>query len=112
MEIYVPTSAKEFSQRKLEEYAKYEKVINEGRKSPIWFMETFLGVKLMDYQKWMFMETWNKPFANIQVFFNILYEFPFYKISREFPRGLFIQKPIFHNIAVGHNDLNILQIFL
>ena len=30
MEIYVPTSAKEFSQRKLEEYAKYEKVINEG----------------------------------------------------------------------------------
>ena len=26
-------------------------------------METFLGVKLMDYQKWMFMETWNKPFA-------------------------------------------------
>ena len=63
MEIYVPTSAKEFSQRKLEEYAKYEKVINEGRKSPIWFMETFLGVKLMDYQKWMFMETWNKPFA-------------------------------------------------
>ena len=63
MEIYVPTPAKEFSQRKLEEYTKYEKVINEGRKSPIWFMETFLGIKLMDYQKWMFMETWNKPFA-------------------------------------------------
>ena len=30
MEIYVPTSAKEFSQRKLEEYAKYEKVIVMG----------------------------------------------------------------------------------
>lgn len=63
MDIYMPTTAKEFSQRKLEEYAKYQKVITEGRKNPIWFMENFLGVKLMDYQSWMMMETWNKPFA-------------------------------------------------
>lgn len=63
MEIYVPTSDIEFSQRKLEEYAKFEKIINWGRQDPIRFSEEFFGIKLIDYQKWCFMQTWDKPFA-------------------------------------------------
>lgn len=63
MDIYIPTSDIEFSQRKLEEYAKFEKIINWGRQDPIRFSEEFFGIKLIDYQKWCFMETWDKPFA-------------------------------------------------
>lgn len=63
MEIYIPTSDIEFSQRKLEEYAKFEKIINWGRQDPIRFSEEFFGIKLIDYQKWCFMQTWDKPFA-------------------------------------------------
>ena len=63
MEFYVPMTDVEFSQRKLEEYAKFEKIINWGRQDPIRFSEEFYGVKLIDYQKWCFMQTWDKPFA-------------------------------------------------
>lgn len=63
MDYIIRTSEKEFSQKKLEEYANFERVINEGRKNPIWFSEYFFGVKLMDYQKWCFMESWVKPFV-------------------------------------------------
>jgi len=63
MEIYIPTTAKELSQRKIEEYAKFEKIIQLGRQNPVWFAEEFYGIKMMDYQKWVFMESWYKPFA-------------------------------------------------
>lgn len=63
MEIYIPTTAKQLSQRKLEEYTKLERIISEGRKNPIWFSEYFFGIKLMDYQKWCFMQSWDKPFV-------------------------------------------------
>lgn len=63
MEIYIPTTDQEFSQRKIEEYAKFEKIINWGRKDPVHFAEEFFGIKLIDYQKWCFMESWDKPFA-------------------------------------------------
>lgn len=63
MDLYVPTSDKEFSQRKLEEYAKFAKVIAAGRNNPIWFSEEFFGIKLMDYQKWCFMESWYRPYC-------------------------------------------------
>ena len=63
MEIYIPTTAKELSQRKLEEYTKFDKIIRLGRQNPIWFTEQFYGISLMDYQKWVFMESWARPFA-------------------------------------------------
>lgn len=63
MDIYIPTTAKELSQRKLEEYAKFEKILKLGRQNPIWFVENFYGIALMDYQKWMFMESWTRPFV-------------------------------------------------
>jgi len=63
MEYYIPTTDKEFSQRKLEEYSKFDKIINWGRKDPVRFAEEFYGIKLIDYQKWCFMESWDKPFV-------------------------------------------------
>lgn len=63
MQYYIPLSDKEFSQRKLEEYEKLEKIINIGRKDPIWFVEEFYGIQLIDYQKWFFMQSWYKPYV-------------------------------------------------
>ena len=63
MEIYKPTTNKELSRKKIEEYAKFEKIIRLGRQNPIWFIEEFYGIALMDYQKWMFMESWSTPFV-------------------------------------------------
>lgn len=63
MEYYIPLSDKEFSQRKLEEYDKLEKIISLGRRNPIWFMEEFYGIQLIDYQKWFFMQSWYKPYV-------------------------------------------------
>ena len=45
MEYYIPMTNNEFSQKKLEEYDKLEKIINFGRRNPIWFMEQQIIVK-------------------------------------------------------------------
>jgi len=63
MDINITSSQKELSQRRLEEYDRYCKIINCGRKNPIWFAEEFFGLKLMDYQKWCFMNSWTTPFC-------------------------------------------------
>lgn len=58
----MPLSDNEFSQKKLEEYDKLEKIMNMGRRDPIWFVEELLGIQLIDYQKWMFMESWYRRY--------------------------------------------------
>lgn len=63
MEICIPVSDKELSQRKAEEYAKFSEVIQAGRRNPIWFQEEFFGIKMIDYQAWIEMETWTKQFV-------------------------------------------------
>lgn len=62
MDYYIPLSDKEFSQKKLEEYDKLEKIMNMGRRDPIWFIEEFFGIQLIDYQKWMFMNSWYRRY--------------------------------------------------
>lgn len=51
------------SQRKLEGYLKWAEIMQWGRRNPVKFAETFLGVQFMDYQKYCFMESWNKQFV-------------------------------------------------
>ena len=63
MEIYIPTSSKQLSQRKLEEYDKFSKIINAGRINPVWFAEFMYGIKLYDYQKYYFMQSWYKKYC-------------------------------------------------
>lgn len=63
MEIMKHLSNKEFSQKKLEEYANWNKLTQYGRQNPIWFMEYMMGVSLMDFQKYVYMNSWVKQFV-------------------------------------------------
>jgi len=51
------------SQRKIDGYLKLIEIINWGRKYPIRFVERFFGIELLDFQKYVFMESWNKQFV-------------------------------------------------
>ncbi|WP_226035620.1 terminase [Aquibacillus saliphilus] len=51
------------SQRKLDGYLKLAKIIQWGRKNPVKFTERFLGVELLDFQKYIFMKSWHTPFV-------------------------------------------------
>lgn len=44
--------------RKVEFLEKYNKVIQWGRANPIQFVQRFFGIELMDYQKYVFLNTW------------------------------------------------------
>ena len=59
----MPTTLAQLSQRKLEEYEKFEKIINAGRRNPVWFAEFMYGIKLYDYQKYSFMQSWVKKYC-------------------------------------------------
>lgn len=63
MIVYSPMSDRELSQKKVEEYAKMSKIIQWGRKNPSKFNEVFFGLKLIDYQTYCLMKTWNAQFA-------------------------------------------------
>lgn len=63
MDFYTKSTQKELSFKQAEESEKYSKIINWGRQNPVLFIEHFFGIKLFDYQKWILMETWTKPFA-------------------------------------------------
>lgn len=51
------------SQRKKEGYLRLAKIIQWGRKQPVHFMERFMKVELMDYQKYVFMNSWHTPYC-------------------------------------------------
>lgn len=63
MEIMTRLTNKEFSQKKLEEYSNWQKIVQCGRQNPIWFLEWAFGVELMDFQKWVYMNSWYRPFC-------------------------------------------------
>lgn len=51
------------SQRKLDGYIKLAEIIQWGRKNPVKFIERFMGLELLDYQKYVLTESWNKPYV-------------------------------------------------
>ena len=51
------------SERRLEGYLNLAKIIQWGRKYPVRFVETFFGIELLDFQKYVFMNSWTKPFV-------------------------------------------------
>jgi len=59
----MPINKIQLSQRKVEEYEKYCKLTQWGRKNPCRFLEELLGIQLMDYQRWIFMNSWAKPYV-------------------------------------------------
>lgn len=55
-------SNKEISQRKLETYEKYMQIINWGRAYPVEFCSRFMGVELLDLQKYAIYNAWFSEF--------------------------------------------------
>ena len=51
------------SQKKLEQYYEYCRIIQWGRRFPCKFAEEFLGVEFMDFQRYVFMNSWDKQFV-------------------------------------------------
>lgn len=58
MEFIVKETPLEMSQRKYESYMKYTEIIQWGRRNPVSFCEKVLGIYLLDYQKYIFWNTW------------------------------------------------------
>jgi len=50
-------------QHKMEAYLKFCEVVAWGRRNPVHFVSRFFGLDLLDYQKYVFMESWTKPFV-------------------------------------------------
>ena len=56
MTIHIPSTQKEISQKKFEEYQNYCKLIQWGRENPVRFASYIFGIEMIDYQKWSFMQ--------------------------------------------------------
>ena len=52
-----------FTTRQQEEYEYWTKFINWGRKNPVLFAEEIFGLEFMDYQRYVFMMSWNTPYV-------------------------------------------------
>ena len=63
MEYYLRSTDMQISQRKLEGYYKLGQIIQWGRANPVKFCEYFYGIEFLDMQKYIFMNTWTKPFV-------------------------------------------------
>ena len=49
----------ELSQRKIEMFEKYLKMIQWGRREPVKFMEEVFGLQFTDHQRYVLLSTWN-----------------------------------------------------
>lgn len=63
MEVFFPPTKIDLAQRQLNEYELYTKIIQEGRKNPVWFAEEMFGIKLFDAQKILFMNSWQARYV-------------------------------------------------
>lgn len=52
-----------FSERKLRQYLSDAKTVKFLRRNPVIACELLLGIKLSDAQKWMLIESWNRPYV-------------------------------------------------
>ena len=63
MDYYIKPTEKMMSERKREGYLKLAQVIQWGLKHPVKFVDLFFGIELLDYQKYVFMNSWTTPFC-------------------------------------------------
>lgn len=61
--IYVPPTNIELSQRKVEEYQKWTDIANWGRQNPVRFAEEIFGTQMIDFQRYVFQESWWRPYC-------------------------------------------------
>ena len=60
---FLVSSEKEISQRKLETYSKYCRILQWGRQYPIEFCSRFMGIELLDMQKYTIYNSWVRDFV-------------------------------------------------
>ena len=58
--VYKNSTEIEVTTRRAEIFEKYNKVIQYGRRNPAWFIEESFKVPLLDYQKYIIMNSWTK----------------------------------------------------
>ena len=61
--FYSKSTKKMLSQRRLETYDNYCKIIQWGRRHPVDFARRVFGLEMIDYQKYTIWQTWNVAFA-------------------------------------------------
>lgn len=61
--IIVSPTQKELTQRKLETYDRYNRIIQWGRQYPVEFASRFMGIELLDLQAYTMYNTWPVDFA-------------------------------------------------
>lgn len=61
--FYSKSTKKMLSQRRLETYDNYCKIIQWGRRHPVDFARRVFGLEMIDYQKYTIWQTWNTAFA-------------------------------------------------
>ena len=57
---YDPAKLK-LSTRQLDEFERWTKFVQWGRRNPVLFAEQVFGLEFMDYQRYVFMMSWNTP---------------------------------------------------
>lgn len=60
---FVKPTYYDMSNLKLEGLKKTAKIIQWGRRAPIKFCERFMGIEFLDYQKYVFMQSWITPYV-------------------------------------------------
>ena len=56
--VYSKQTEIEVTNRRLEQMARYNKIIQYGRQNPVWFVENIFKVTLLDFQRYIFMGAW------------------------------------------------------
>lgn len=51
------------STRQLDEFERWTKFVQWGRRNPVLFAEQVFGLEFMDYQRYVFMMSWNTPYV-------------------------------------------------
>lgn len=63
VEIFVPPTDIELSQRKIDEYRKWAEIVRWGRLNPVRFAEEIFGAQMIDFQRYVLQESWWRPFC-------------------------------------------------
>ena len=69
--LYLPNDYKlfqrsdlyELTSRQMDQYKQWSEFIQWGRRNPVLFAEKIFGVEFMDYQRYVFMMSWNTPYV-------------------------------------------------
>lgn len=62
-ELFQRSDLYELTSRQMEQYKQWSEFIQWGRRNPVLFAEKIFGVEFMDYQRYVFMMSWNTPYV-------------------------------------------------